>query len=47
MTFWSLFWYFISIFAFIAYLFALFSVIIDLFRDISSTAGSRRSGSSS
>jgi hypothetical protein len=33
MTFWSFFWYFISIFAFIAYLFALFSVIIDLFRD--------------
>jgi hypothetical protein len=32
-SFWSVFWYFISIFAFIAYLFALFSVIIDLFRD--------------
>jgi hypothetical protein len=32
-SFWSFFWYFISIFAFIAYLFALFSVIIDIFRD--------------
>lgn len=33
MNFWNVIWYFFLSFAFIAYLFALFAVIVDIFRD--------------
>lgn len=32
-TFWGIFWFFFWTFAFVAYLFALFSVVVDIFRD--------------
>ena len=45
MSFWDIIWFIIVSFAFIAYLMVMFNILTDLFRDRSTSGGSRRSGS--